>query len=276
MNNFKDLYDDLIIVEEEIEQYFLSLANLELIHDSFNYNCTLEALNSAFIKENSLLSEIVSLGYLDTLMTELKEKIKDSSYIRIMLKHKFSLYYRLKERLELFIGGEVFELIYALKANYSRMALGLIANLIDKVDENTKEYLLFYKYSLIYLNLDCENDLINGENNYNQVKLIGFSAKNDFADYLDEGVLLSPSKDNILYLESLVVFADDEINTGDALVAIIWVLAALSVSSKDDFRLFNRFQELLDPNSNSEKIIELINLSLIALEQLKNNTTISR
>jgi len=276
MNNFKDLYDDLIIVEEEIEQYFLSLANLELIHDSFNYNCTLEALNSAFIKENSLLSEIVSLGYLDTLMTELKEKIKDSSYIRIMLKHKFSLYYRLKERLELFIGGEVFELIYALKANYSRMALGLIANLIDKVDENIKEYLLFYKYSLIYLNLDCENDLINGENNYNQVKLIGFSAKNDFADYLDEGVLLSPSKDNILYLESLVVFADDEINTGDALVAIIWVLAALSVSSKDDFRLFNRFQELLDPNSNSEKIIELINLSLIALEQLKNNTTISR
>lgn len=278
MDDFKSLYEDLIIVEEEIEQLFLAIANSDLSCDIIGYRNNLNSLNSSFIKENSLMAEIVSRGFLPTLMTEINTKIKDTSPIRIMLKHKYSIYYRLKERLELFIGGDVFDYIYALKADYSRLALGLIIKILPQVDANLKSYLLFFKYSLIYINLDCENDLINGENTYQKIELLSIANKKNllYTDYLDEGILLSPSKDNLLYLESLSFEDLTSLSEGNALIAIISILASLGVCGKDDIRIFNRFQELLNSEETPKSLIELINLCIKSLEELKNNTTITR
>lgn len=272
----------LMALEEQIENSFITLANLEVSgkRETLDYEEQFCFLNSLVDKEKELLKELTYEEVVSLRRQVLNNCNKKESSLALGHLTNAS-YFRVLHNLNFLLGSESFEYEAYLRYDLNQIILAFLENLIaNEYYEDIKNDLIFYKYNLIFMNLLSEYDFLKTED----ISGISIESKNFKTDenldleFVDKSLLILEGRE---YIDSLRKLSDNfKDNNNDyalAIIAIIEVLARLILCDNDILNYLQQdFNLLLEDENISLEVKNIVQEMLIILEQLKNRISLAR
>lgn len=282
MDSFQDLFSELIIIEEEIELCYIELSKLEnknyLNTDEFHYYNYL--LHQDIEKEKILISKMAFNGYTTRLWKHILVALKDEEEHTITIAtHPKSIYFRLKNLLEILCGDDILYYVQTLKYDQYQIMMKFLSNMINNPNfSHIKSLLIDYKYNLIYLNCEVEDDYLN-EKLDSEGRLNTRNYRTDIFrsySYIDKAILVYDSKENIEYLLNHSKSLDDiEIHYGMIVIKIMQILSSLMLCEEDMLH-YVRFLDLLRDDDIPQELKNIIEEMIQLLMTIKEEISWSR
>lgn len=279
---FEEIYDKLIILEEEIESCYIKLEEIEFYGTDINdYEYYFRLIRDDCKKEIDYIKQIDGLGYRELLESKLSEELVDSKEFMISLgRHKNAIYYRLKYCLEGMSFDDNLEYITVLKTDRNKIMLAMLAEMLkNDMFSAIKEDLISFKYNLYFMNpgsesdflLDMENDTVLNSDSYRT---------NDFpsTSYLDQAILVLPSVDAINYIISVdAEFMQNENIFVKVTLKILMIISSMTLCTEENIHsvLFT-INDILENLKYSADLKALLQEMLNILYNIKSRITYKR
>lgn len=272
----------LMALEEQIENSFITLANLEVSgkRETFDYEEQLCFLNSLVDKEKKLLKELTYEEVVNLRRQVLNNCNKKESPLTLGHLTNAS-YFRVLHNFNFLLGSESFDYETYLRYDLNQIILAFLENLIaNEYYEDIKNDLIFYKYNLIFMNLLSEYDFLKTED-ISGISIESKNFKTDenlYLEFVDKSLLILEGKEYIDSLRKLLGdFKDNNNDYALAIIATIEVLARLILCDNDILNYLQQdFNLLLEDENISLEVKNIVQEMLIILEQLKNRISLAR
>jgi len=272
----------LIIIEEKLEECFIELANLEANgkKDSLEY---LEYFNltNEYVEEEKRVLDFLTPEEIKNIRKQILKHCNKKE-CSLALGHLVdACYIRLLNIFNALLGSEAFDYEAYLRYDLNQIIFSFLEYLINnEYYEEIKNDLIYYKYNLIFLNYLSENDFLKTSD----ISTISIESKSFKTDdnydliFVDKTKLILEGKEHISALYNLSDdFKENSNEYALAVISIIELLARLILSENDILHYIQQdFDMLLEDDSLSIEIKNLIQDMLIILEQLKNKIILAR
>lgn len=271
---FEELFEELMVLEEQIEGAYISMANIEAgegIQDDYEY--WMQLLYQSIMEEKSLVQSIVTSGYLENLEKIVKANTENSEEFNITLgSHSMAIYYRLKYLLEVLAGDEVLDYVCALRYDRNKIALSILDELLQNPEYNhIKANLIMFKYNTYYLNMENESNFINeigldmilSSNKYR-------TSANPATKYIDQGVLLYPSVEGMDYIISVSGndFKSNNLELTTVIIKLLNIIASVILCEEEN--VHGIYRDLMSIIECDDYNMDLRNIVIELFEILKN------
>ena len=269
-----EIIPELIKLEQSIEKAYILLY---LLHshkkrDSYDYNSALVELEQMINFEKHFLSKL----FKEMEPTELKKIIGPKEEGSLLLGPSENIYLnRLHNLIDFMEGDDIVDYALSLKTDINRIVLAFIDILLtDTYNDNIKDILLRYKYSLMYLDLNLENDLIMN-NKSSEIRLEASNYRTNALPgyiYVDKAVLILEA--HILLTDIIINqdFLDNEETKALTIISIVEVLSRLMLCEDETLNIiYDDLIGLIEADSTNPELKNLIKKMLNILDYLKNN-----
>lgn len=273
--------NQLIRIEEKIEMGFIALAKLESngLQATFEYEDTLKITNDLVGKEKKLLETLSSEEIINLRKQVLK--VCNNNGTTIALGHLVNAsYQRLLNIFNNLLGSEAFDYATYLRYDINQIIFSFLSYLINNDGyEAIREDLIFYKYNLIFMNYLSENDFLKTRN-ISTINIESKSFKTDYTPdliFVDKSILILEGREYVDFIEKFDDGLENSNNYALVLISILELLTRLILSEDDILKhLQEDFSFLLNSDSISHEVKNLVNDMLIILDQLKSSINVAR
>ena len=242
-------------VEEDYDYYFKEIktwcekevAMLSTMMENFS----LKEIKDALLKKKTSLKEIpISLGYLP-----------DASIYRLLY---------LVEKMQ---GDDILDYASILKTDINRILLIFLEHLINNnYYEEIREDLILYKYSIIFMDLDLENDfLLNKLDNNIELQANNYRTF-DFPGYIyvDKTILDYESEDYLSFIINHEDFKQYSSTYALVVISVINVLARFTLCEEETLNLVYDDLKCLLESDTSRELKDLVNDMYQILKTIKS------
>lgn len=251
------IFERLLTLYEELEVYYLELADLESVYNTtgHEYQETLEAISNASSQIASFFEDVIALNLLDQLYWYVEQIIEEKEEPLLLGAGPFELF-RLRNSLEGMVGDSNFDYISALKYDQAQLELLIIEALLKNPKyEGIRDYLIRYKYGIIYMRPNLETNMLDKVQD-KEIELYSNQYRNRYLpsySYLDEAVLIYPATSGLASLENIV---EDFLGVSNESTtkAVITALKCLCSFILCDNRTIKKCQTELDFLQNSDMV----------------------
>ena len=260
----KDL-DELLHVEEILEDLYLMLIHLEIVgqYDGEDYKQTVQEIFELTKKEGALLVQKDRL-YVD-LKKQLQKLITISSLPIHLGFYTKTFVIRLDKTLDSICGDPGVEYADALSYDIDRILLKFLNYMIDNpYYEDIREDLIYFKYDIIYLDINMENDFL-FHRDMKMVSLDSRVLKDDLpsSKYIDQAILVGEIEEAIkqilsisdshsshyhtfIVVQMMKIFARMALCSEEQLALVMNDVNYLMESEEVDFKIKETFLEMTD------------------------------
>lgn len=276
--NLSLIIKNLIEIDKYIYNYYYIISELEtnLVDDSNEYSLYFQEILNLIEKEKNYLNLIASFDYA-SISKELAKYRNCQDKVDYI---KDAPYYRLKNMIDGILGDDLMNYALILQNDINLIALKIVNNLcLDAKYFNLRKYLLTYKYKMIYLNFNTENDFLTDgieaskleANNYRTCDLPSYI-------YVDKSILVLESKNFITdILLNSDNYQEDEEHEAYMIIDIINVLARLTLCNEETLSLvYDELMGILQDESINRDLQELIKEMLQTLNTIKSSISWAR
>lgn len=280
--DFNDLFEEVIFIEEEIEGCYISMAQAEQTSDKEAYFAYFENLKESLNKEKKLISDLIIQGYYKKLVKIIKENTKNNPKINIILgKNTNAFYYRLKYIVETLSGDDILDYINTLRYDRNKIMIRIIDNLLDNPDyEIIREDLILYKHDLNFLNMYNEDDFIKGSTTDLALGSRNFrTSALPCSTYIDQAILLSPSKTAINHLESLEKDNIREDSNAFFLIVlrILNIIGSITLCEEEYANeIYENLKDMITDEDYNEEVKDVIKDMIKILESIREDISWGR
>lgn len=272
-------YLELCGIEEYIEKNFIALAELEIngIND-VDYHYYYSGLVSLVESEKALVGTlgINARGVLN-LLNDANPYKKEPI---IGLGHVSEFYYfRLINIFKSMVESDLAFYAETVQYDINNLLLRFLSKMIDnEYFQNIREELIYFKYNIIFLNMDSEYDFLTGEES-KPLETKKYRTE-DFSDYtyVDDSLLGFQSMQALSYLYSI---EDDFKNNSDSYTKVVLCILNILVRlilCEDQLvnKIYPEFIYLIGEDNPSENLRETMKEMLDILNEIKNDISWSR
>ena len=266
-------------LEIKIEEIYLCLAELEErgFQGGLDYQYYFKELIDNINKEKKLLVDLGTNYRLSDVKKMVMRNKVSSKELPISLGYLTDAYnYRILNMLEALDGDDYLDYVGVLKTDISNIILKFLEHLINNpYYEDLKADLVLFKYNLIFMNVDLENDFIMNNlgaslslkaNNYRTLDLPAYK-------YIDRSILVLESTDYF----TRIIEENEDINKSRVLIYIINVLARLILCEEDTLALiYSDLTNILEDDEINEDIKKLFQEMSTILENIKSEIVWAR
>lgn len=269
---------NLIEIDKYIYNYYYIISELEinLVDDSNEYSLYFQEILNLIEEEKNYLNLIASFDYA-SVNKELAKYRNCQDKVDYV---KDAPYYRLKNMIDSILGDDLMSYALILQNDINLIALKIVNNLcLDAKYFNLRKYLITYKYKMIYLNFNTENDFLTDgieaskleANNYRTCDLPSYI-------YVDKSILVLESKNFITdILLTSDNYQEDEEHEAYMIIDIINVLARLTLCNEETLSLvYDELMGILQDESINRDLQELIKEMLQTLNTIKSSISWAR
>jgi len=271
---FEELFEELMVLEEQIEGAYISMAHIEAgISEDNDYVYWMQLLYRSVNEEKSLIQAIVTSGYLQNLEKTVKVNTENSDEFNITLgSHSMAIYYRLKYLLEILAGDDTLDYVYALRYDRNKIVLSMLDELMKNPEyDHIKTNLIMFKYNIYYLNMENENNFINeiGQDMILSSNKYRTSA-NPATKYIDQGVLLYPSVEGMDYVISVsgTDFKGNNLELTTVIIKLLNIIASVILCEEEN--VHGIYRDLMNIVEFDDYNMDLKNIVVELFEILKN------
>ncbi len=265
---------ELYKLEKKIEAYYINLAELEINgKETIEYNTSLVELNNLINEEKKYLVFLDKNFEIEEIIKKLNKDKQIEEPILIPLGFIPQCFHiRLLNIFEYINGDDLVSYAKTLKTDINKLILSLLNTIIqNKKYENMKESLIFYKYSLYFMDYDLESKLLLGE----ESKSITLNARDYRTSsmpsyiYVDKTMLVLESNEflNILQIPNI----ENNLTT-EIVISTLNLISRLILCEDNTLKMiYPEFLALLESDLTNKQIKELIYELIEALKTLQNN-----
>jgi len=272
-------YLELCGIEEYIEKNFIALAELEIngIND-VDYHYYYSGLVSLVESEKALV------GTLGINARDVLNLLNDANPYKkepiIGLGHVSEFYYfRLINIFKSMVESDLAFYAETVQYDINNLLLRFLSKMIDnEYFQNIREELIYFKYNIIFLNIDSEYDFLTGEES-KPLETKKYRTE-DFSDYtyVDDSLLGFQSMQALSYLYSI---EDDFKNNSDSYAKVVLCILNILVRlilCEDQLvnKIYPEFIYLIGEDNPSENLRETMKEMLDILNEIKNDISWSR
>lgn len=281
--NFDEIYEKLIILEEEIANCYIALAEIEMgINEEADYDYYFKLLCDDLNKEKDYFNKISLGGYLSIFRDRVNHELIGVKEFDITLgRHTKGIFFRLKYILEYSSGGEILEYASILRSDANKIRIMMLDNLKDNPKyESIKNDLIASEYNMYFLNIDNEYDYVN-DLEKDLVLRAGSSRTSDFLGYkyIDRGILLFEAETALTYIMTYGTqdFKENSNLFTSIVLKILIILSNLTLCEEDNLgSIYEEIVGILEDSSSNEQLKEVLEDALNILNELQNEIRYER
>lgn len=272
-------YLELCGIEEYIEKNFIALAELEIngIND-VDYHYYYSGLVNLVESEKALVRTLgINARDVLNLLNDANPYKKEPI---IGLGHVSEFYYfRLINIFKSMVESDLAFYAETVQYDINNLLLRFLSKMIDnEYFQNIREELIYFKYNIIFLNMDSEYDFLTGEES-KPLETKKYRTE-DFSDYtyVDDSLLGFQSMQALSYLYSI---EDDFKNNSDSYTKVVLCILNILVRlilCEDRLvnKIYPEFIYLIGEDNPSENLRETMKEMLDILNEIKNDISWSR
>lgn len=279
---FAEIYDKLIILEEEIENCYIKLVESELDNNDVDYEYYFQILSDDVNAELYYYKIICNLDYADILNKKIKEELKDTNEFIISLgRHSKAMYYRLKYFIEAASFDDNLDYITTLRSDRTKIMLAMLNKMLEnEFFSPIFEELVWFKYNLLYMHPYPESDFLFSKEINTSLDTDCYRTQ-DFpsSTYLDKAELVLPSIDALDYI---IASADSGFTSDDNIFAnitlrLLTVISSMTLCTEENIRsvLFT-INDILENPEYSFDLKNLLQEMINILQSIKSNISYKR
>ena len=276
-----DVFDNLSYVEEEIIDFYLDLAELEIDHvnDLYEREKLIQKIQLLTRKEKSLLVDLMQMPYEEVKARIAEEKISQPMLINLGYHHSAHLF-RLESMYESVLGDAGIEYADALNYDLHKITLKFLEYIIHLPEFfSIQSYLIHYKYDLISSDYQLENDMF-FHRDLTFIELNSRNMKVNFPSsrFVDYTILVGEAMD---MMEQIALVPDnfvDDVNMYVKLVvSTISLLARLAMYDEEQLiNIMENFQVWLSGDYVQFEVKEFLYHMVDIFEEIKDSIHFSR
>ncbi len=282
--SLNELIKRLLLIEERISKYYITLAEIEMgISSDPDYEYYFKMLCDTIEEEKNILNEI---SMQDNGIRRLNELVNGNlrgvKELDITLgRHAKEVYFRLKYMLEYISGDEVLEYVSVLRYDTNKVKLILLGHLRNNPEyESIIDELIASEYNMYFLNPDNEADFTSRLEK-DMVLKADSSRTEDFpgSKYIDRGVLLYESSEalNYIVINSVEDIRDDRNLFVSIILKLLTIFANMILCEEDNLGEINEeITGILKSSIYSSELKELIRGIIEILDQIKKEISYER
>ncbi len=269
-------------IEEQIEEVYLKLSELETrdLQLTNDYEYYFQELINLMGREKQIL---VNMGS-EYSNSEIKKVVLKNKYSKkellISLGYLTDAYnYRILHMLDDMSGDDYLDYASVLRTDISNIILKFLDYLINNpYYKDIKQSLVLYKYNLIFMNAQVEDDFIMGNLNSSLSLKTDSYRTGDLPaySYIDKSILVLESIDDMYSITE-----ENELGSSDAvarvLIYIINIFARLTLCEVDTLSLiYDDVMSIMESDMTSIEVKKLFSDMSLVLENIKNQIAWAR
>lgn len=276
-------FSTLCKLEEKIESCYILLAKEELNgkYDSMEYNFYFKTILEYMNEEKKFFARLDRDELIDIYHKLEKNMVNQTSSIKLLGYSKNVYYERIFDILSSLLGDDMFIYAHTLYYDIHQIIFLFLNSLIhNELYNDVREYLIFYKYHLVFTNSSTEyNFFVTNDVDSLQLEAPSYRTS-EFLSYrfVDQSILVLEGNQ---YLTNIISypndFQDDLSSYASVLIQILNILARLTLCDESTLPLiYYELMALLENEFTNENIKNLIREQLFLLESLKEKIMGSR
>lgn len=280
---FEEIYDALIILEEEIEDCYMKIVELETQGmNEVEYEYYYQLIHQDVKKELDYYKIIESLGYHNIFEKRVEKELLDTNEFIISLgRHSKAIYYRLKYFMEATSFDANFEYLTTLRTDCNKIMIAMLDVMINNPSfKDIKDELIWFKYNLFYMHLYTERDYLEGKGIGTALDIDSYRTQDyPIFPYLDKAILVLPSIDALDYIIANAVegFRENKTIFANVTLKLLLIICSMTLCTEENIRsVFFTINDILENPEYSDELRALLQEMINILQKIKSHISYKR